>query len=135
MMVRLMIHHPDLIPTIKEEGILRDFESPIFRKMAEDLEGLFQKKGGLDLTEALGCFEGDFKERLYEFAFQESDLEAGNPEKILRDCMQKIRMKRLKKDEGKILKRIEEAEKQKGGKGLEALLMERQELMRRGRTL
>jgi hypothetical protein len=41
----------------------------------------------------------------------------------------------LKRDEGDILKRIKEAEKQKGGKGLEALLMERQELTRKGRAL
>jgi DNA primase len=135
MMVRLMIHHPELIPIITEEGILKEFESPVLQKMAEDLEGLFQKRGGLDLTEALGCFEGDFKEKLCEFAFLESDLEAGNREKILRDCIQKIRKKRLRRDEGEILKRIKEAEKQKEGKGLEDLLVERQELTRRGRAL
>ncbi len=135
MMVRLMIHHPELIPAITEEGILREFESPILQKMAENLEGLYQKRGRLDLTEALGCFEEDLKERLCEFAFEESDLEAGDREKILRDCIQKIRKKRLRKDEAEILKRIKEAEKQKEGKGLEGLLMERQELTRKGRAL
>jgi DNA primase len=135
MVVRLMIHHSELIPTISEEGILREFESPILQRMAENLEGLYQKRRRLDLTEALGCFEEDLKERLCEFAFQESDLEAGDREKILKDCIEKIRKKRLKRDEGEILKRIKEAEKQKGGKGLEALLMERQELTRKGRAL
>ncbi len=135
MVVRLMIHHPELIPTITEEGILREFESPVLQKMAENLEGLYQRRRGLDLTEALGCFEEDLKERLCEFAFQESDLEAGDREKILKDCIEKIRKKRLKRDEGEILKRIKEAEKQKGGKGLEALLMERQEMTRKGRPL
>jgi DNA primase len=135
MMVRLMIHHPELIPIIAEEGILKEFESPVLRKMAEDLEGLFQKRGRLDLTEALGCFEGDFKERLSEFVFLESDLEAGDREKILSDCIQKIRKKRLKRDEAEILKRIKEAERQKEGKGLEDLLAARQELTKRGRAL
>jgi len=135
MVVRLMIHHPELIPTITEEGILREFESPVLQKMAENLEGLYQQRRRLDLTEALGCFEEDLKERLCEFAFQESDLEAGDREKILKDCIEKIRKKRLKRDEGEILKRIKEAEKQKGGKGLEALLMERQEMTRKGRPL
>ena len=135
MVVRLMIHHPELIPTITEEGILREFESPVLQKMAENLEGLYQQRRRLDLTEALGCFEEDLKERLCEFAFQESDLEAGDREKILKDCFEKIRKKRLKRDEGEILKRIKEAEKQKGGKGLEALLMERQEMTRKGRPL
>jgi DNA primase len=135
MVVRLMIHHPDLIPAITEEGILREFESSVLQKMAENLEGLYQKRGRLDLTEALGCLEEDLKERLCEFAFQESDLEAGNREKILRDCIQKIRKKRLRKDEDNILKRIKEAEKQEEGKGLQDLLIERQELTRKGRTL
>src|SRR4030043_2036988 len=102
--------------------------------MAENLEGLYQKRKRLDMAEALGSFEEGFKERLCEFAFQESDLETGDREKILKDCIEKIRKKRLKRDEGEILKRIKEAEKQKGGKGLEALLVERQEMTRKGRT-
>jgi DNA primase len=135
MVVRLMIHQPELIPIISGEGILREFESPILRKIAEKLEGLYHKKGRLDLTEALGCFEEDLKGRLCEFAFQESGLEGEQREKILRDCIQKIRKKRLKKDGSELLKRIKEAEKQKGEKGLEALLMECQELARRERGL
>ena len=135
MVVRLMIHHSELIPAITKEGILREFESPVLQKMAEGLEGLYQKRGRLDLAEALGCFEEDLKERLSEFAFQESDLKAGDREKILKDCIQKIRKKKLKKDEGEILKRIKEAEKQTKGKGLDDLLMERQELTKRGRAL
>jgi len=134
MVVRLMIHHPELIPTITEEGILREFESPILQRMAENLEAIYQKRRKLDMTEALGSFEEDLKERLCKFAFQESDLEAGDREKILKDCIEKIHKKRLKRDEGEILKRIKEAEKQKGGKGLEALLIERQEMTRKGRS-
>jgi DNA primase len=135
MVVRLMVHTPELIPAITEEGILREFESPVLRRMAEGLETLFQKRGRLDLAEALGCFDEDLKERLGAFAFRESELEAGDREKILRDCIQKIRKKRLKKEEGGILKRIQETEKQKEGKGLEGLLTEWQELARRGRAL
>jgi hypothetical protein len=89
----------------------------------------------LDLTEALECFAEDLKERLSQFAFQESDLRAGDREKILKDCMQKIRKKRLRKDESNILKRIKEAEKQPKGQGLKDLLTEWQEMSRRGRAL
>ncbi len=134
MVVRLMIHHPELIPAIAEEGILGEFESPILQRLAENLEAIYRKRKRLDMTEALGSFEEGLKERLCQFAFQESDLEAGDRKKILHDCIEKIRKKRLKRDGGEILKRIKEAEKQKGGKGLEALLMERQELTRKGKT-
>lgn len=135
MVVRLMVHHPELIPIVSEEGILREFESPILQKMAEGLEVFYQKKGRLDLTEALGCLEEDLKGRLCEFAFQENGLEGENREKILRDCLHKIRKKRLEKDEEELLQRIREAEKQKEGEGLEILLMKRQELAKRGRGL
>ena len=105
MVVRLMVHHPELIPTISKEGILKEFESPILQRMAEALEDLYQKKGRLDLPEALAMFEEDLKGRLCEFAFQESGLEGGDREKILKDCIQKIREKRLKKEKGELLKK------------------------------
>ncbi|MFB3887287.1 MAG: DNA primase [Thermodesulfobacteriota bacterium] len=133
--VRLMIHHPELIPAITVEGIVKEFESPILRGMAERLESLYQSKKRMDVAEILGSFEDDLKERLCQFVFQESDLEAGDRKRILKDCIEKIHKKRLKKDEGEILKRIKEAEKQKGAVGLEALLTEWQELTRRGKTV
>jgi DNA primase len=135
MVVRLMIHSPELIPGISEEGIVREFESPTLRRMAEELESLFHKKGRIDLAGVMGGLDEDLKGRLCELTFQESGLEGGDREKILKDCVQKIREKRLKKDKTELLKRIKEAERQKGGRGLEALLMERQELAKKEKPL
>ncbi len=131
LVVRLMVHHPELIPTISGEGILREFESPILQKMAEKLEGLYQKKGRLDLTEALGCLEEDLKGRLCVFAFQESGLEGEHREKILKDCIQKIREETIKKEKGELQKRIKEADKQQEDKGLNPLLKQKLELARK----
>jgi len=133
--VRLMVHHPEVIPTISKEGVVKEFESPILQKIAEALEDLYQRKGRLDLPEALANFEEDLKGRLCEFAFQESGLEGGDQGKILQDCIQKIREKRLKKEKGELLKRIKEAEKQQEEKSLVPLLKERQELAKRERGL
>jgi DNA primase len=135
MMVRLMIQHPEWMAIISREGILQEFESPHLRKMAEHLMSLYQKKGRLDISEALGSIEEGLKGKLREFSLEESGLEGTDQEKVLRDCIQKIRKKKLRKDEGDLLKRIKEAEKQKGEKGLEALLLQRQELARRERGL
>jgi len=133
--VRLMVHHPELIPTISRESILKEFESPILQKIAEGLEALYQRKGRLELTDALGCFEDDLQGRLCEFAFQESGLGEETQEKILKDCIHQIRKKRLKKNEGELLERIKEAENQKEGKGLDILLIKRQELAKREKGL
>jgi len=135
MVVRLMVHHSELIPIISEEGILKDFESPLLKKVAEGLESLYQKKGRLEIAEALGSFDEDLKGRLCELAFQESGLGGSHQEKILKDCIQRIRKKKLERDKNDLLRRIKEAEKLKGEKGLEALLLKRQELVRRERGL
>jgi hypothetical protein len=135
MMVRLMIHHPEWMAVISREEILEEFESLPLRKMAEHLVSLYRKKGRLDISEALGSIEEGLKGKLREFSLQESGLEGPDQEKVLRDCIQKIRKKKLKRDESDLLKRIKEAEKQKGEKGLEALLLQRQELARREKGL
>jgi DNA primase len=135
MVVRLMVQHPEFISALSKEEIFKEFENPILQKMAEALEDLYQRKGRLDLPEALANFEEDLKGRLCEFAFQESELEGGDRGKILQDCIQKIREKRLKKEKGELLKKIKEAEKQPEGKRLVPLLKEHQELAKKGRGL
>ena len=135
MVVRLMVQHPEFISTLSKEEIFKEFENPILQKMAEALEDLYQRKGRLDLPEALANFEEDLKGRLCEFAFQESGLEGGDRGKILQDCIQKIREKRLKKEKGELLKKIKEAEKQPEGKRLVPLLKEHQELAKKERSL
>lgn len=135
MVVRLMVHHPELIPAISEEGILDEFESPLLKKLGQELENLFQKKGKLDLTEALGVFDEGLKERLCEYAFQEGDMEGDQQKRILKDCIEKIRRRKLKKDGSDLLRRIKEVERQKEGRGLEALLVEHQELAKREKGL
>ena len=125
MVVSLMIHHPELITTVSGEGILKEFESPRLKRMAEGLESLFRARGRLDVQEALETIEADLKERFCEFVFHEGGT-AGDLEKMLRDCFQKIRDRRLKRDRGEMLKRIRAAEKETGGEELEALLREHQ---------
>ena len=135
MVIRLMVHHPEVIPTLSKEGVIREFESPILQKIAEALENLYQRKGRLDLPEVLANIEEDLKGRVCEFAFQESGLEGGDQGRILRDCIQKIREKRLKREKGELLKRIKEAEKQPEGKKVAPLLKERLELLKKERDL
>lgn len=133
MVIRLMIHRPELIPSISEQGILGDFESPLLKGIGEALEAFYQRKGRLEVAEALGTLGEDFRKWVSEFSFQENGMEGADPEKALKDCIHRIRQKKLKKDEGELFKRIQEAEKEKGQRELEALLLKRQELARRER--
>jgi DNA primase len=129
--VHLMIRYPEVIPRISGEGILQEFENPLLKKMAQGLEGFYEKKGKLDLAEALGSFDEDLRKELSAFALQELGLEEGAREKMLKDCIQKIRERGFKQDRGALLRKIKEAEKNSGEKDLEGLLLERQELARK----
>ncbi|OGP57386.1 MAG: DNA primase [Deltaproteobacteria bacterium RBG_13_52_11b] len=132
MVVGLMLHHPEWIPTISETGILQEFENPALKRMADVLKDLFEKKGKLDISEAMGSVDDPVRDGLSRLLFQQSDpAAAGSPERILKDCIQSIRKKKLRRDEGELLKKIREAEGGQGGNGLDALLMKRQELARK----
>jgi hypothetical protein len=77
--------------------------------MAEGLIGLHEK-GGQTLAEGLDQFEEDVRRQLSAFAIQESGLEEGAHQKVLEDCIQKIREKRAKNVRGELLRRIKDAE-------------------------
>ncbi len=133
--VHLMVQHPEVIPAISEEDVLKEFESPILQRIAEALEDLYRRTGKFNLPQALAHLDEDLKGRLSEFAFQEDGLEEGDRGRILHDCIQKIREKRIKRERGELLKKIKAAEKQQEGKRLIPLLKERQELAKREKSL
>jgi len=135
MVVRLMVHHPELIPAISGEKILDEFESPLLKRLGKELETLFQKRGKLDLKETLGSVDEGLRKRFFEYTFQESGVGGDQQKRILKDCIEKIRRNRLKRDETDLLRRIKEVEKEKGGKELEDLLVKHQELARKEKGL
>jgi DNA primase len=130
MVVHLMAQHPEIIPAVSKEDVLKEFESPILQKIAEALEDLYQRKGRFNLPQALAHFDEDLKGRLSEFLFQEEGLEEGDRGKILQDCIQKIREKRIKKEKGELQKRIKEVDQQQEDKRLNPLLKQKLELAR-----
>jgi DNA primase len=135
MVVRLMIQTPELIRTVSEEGIVELFDSPALKRIAMEIEEAFNKKGRIDLRENMGALPEELQQDLCEIVFQEKGLEESSQEKVLRDCIQRIRQKRLEKDKGELLKKMREAEKQKKGNGVETLLMERQKLLKMEKSL
>jgi len=135
MMVRLMLQHPEMIPAISRQGVLQEFESPTLQKVGEALEDLYHKEGKFHLSGALATLGEDLRGRLSAFAFQGDGLEEGDREKILQDCIQKIREKRIRRARDELLKKIKEVEKQPEGRRLVPLLRERQELAKKEKEL
>ncbi len=83
------------------------------------------------MAEAMGMVEDELKGLLSALSFRENGLKEGQQEKVLKDCIQKIRERRLKKDKRELLLKIREAERGKEGRDLEVLLRERQDLSKR----
>jgi len=62
--------------------------------------------------------------------FRKTDWRKEIGEKILEDCIQKIREKRIKKEKGELQKRIKEVDQQREDKRLGPLLKQKLELAR-----
>ena len=135
MVIKLMTHRPELIPVVSEENILDEFESPLWRGLGQGLVDHFRKRGRLDLTKIQEGLDDGFKQRLFGIVFQESGVAEGQERKVLKDCIEKIRGNRLKKDKRDLLSKIKEVERKMAGKELEALLIKHQELARRKKRL
>lgn len=129
--VRLMLHDSRWIGRILEERILDEFESPGLQQIARTLVEVYLRKGDLSLGEVMEGLEEGLQEKLRRIVFKEVMFEEGVQEKILEDCVQKIRERRLKKDKSELRKRIREAERETGGEVPQALLAEHQALARR----
>jgi DNA primase len=135
MVVRLIVHWPELIPTVSREGIVEAFDSPLLKRIAGEIEEAYGRKGKLDLSETLEALPEDLQRELSRIAFHEKDVDEGLRQKMLQDCIQKIREKRLKRENRELLKKMREAERGDTGKGMEALLLERQNRIRMEKDL
>jgi len=118
-LVQMMIQHPALIPLVIKEGVIENLESQALRSIGALVIHTFQRYGDLSLDRiAPQLEERGVSETAFALAFQEEELEEGMAERIMVDCLRKIKMKTLKRQMEGLQKRIKEAE----AKGDEALL-------------
>ena len=118
-LVQMMIQHPTLIPLVIKEGVIENLENQALRSIGALVIHTFQRYGDLSLDRiAPQLEERGVSETAFALAFQEEELEEGMAERIMVDCLRKIKMKTLKRQMEGLKKRIKEAEAQ----GDEALL-------------
>ena len=118
-LVQMMMQHPTLIPLVIKEGGIENLESQALRSIGALVIQTFQHHGDLSLDRiAPQLEEQGVSEAAFALAFQEEELEEAMAERIMADCLRKIKMKILKRQMEGIKKRIKEAEAQ----GDEALL-------------
>ncbi|RLB08091.1 MAG: DNA primase [Deltaproteobacteria bacterium] len=118
-LVQMMIQHPEYIPLVAQEGVMDGLEDQDLRAIAELVIQDFQLHGGLSLDRLSPQLEErGVSEMAFHLAFQEEEMEEGTAERIVSDCLNKIKMKLLKKELEDLTRRIKEAQT----RGDEALL-------------
>jgi len=118
-LVQMMLQHPELIPLVIKDGVVEGLEGQALRSIGEVVIHTFQHHGDLSLDRiAPQLEERGVSETAFALAFQEEELEEGMAERIMVDCLRKIKMKALKRQMEGLQKRIKEAE----ARGDEALL-------------
>jgi len=119
MLVQMMIQYPKLISFALEEGVVEGLEDHDLRSIAELVIRDLQRHGDLSLNRLTPVLEEQGVSTLaFALAFQEEEMEEGIAERIMVDCLHKIKMKTLKRQMEGLQKRIKEAE----ARGDEALL-------------
>jgi DNA primase len=112
-LVQMMLQYPELIPLLIEEGVVEDIEGRDLRSIGALVIQDFQRHGHLSLDRLAPTLEEHGVSTLaFALAFQEEKLEEEMAERIMKDCLRKIKMNVLKRKREGLNKRIKEAEAQ-----------------------
>ena len=123
-LVQMMIQYPELIPVVIEEGVVEGLEGHDLRSIGELVIHDFQRHGHLSLDRlAPNLEEKGVSTLAISLAFQEEELEEAMAERIMVDCLRKIKMKALKRQREGLNKRIKEAENKRDEALLDSLFL------------
>jgi DNA primase len=113
MLVQMMLQYPELIPLLLDEGVVEGLEGRDLRSIGVLVIQDFQRHGDLSLDRLAPTFEEHGVSTLaFALAFQEEKLEEAMAERIMKDCLRKIKMNVLRRKREGLNKRIKEAEAQ-----------------------
>jgi DNA primase len=128
-LVQMMIQYPELIPLVIEEGMVESLEGRDLRSIGELVIHDFQRHGDLSLDRLAPTLEEQGVSTLaFALAFQEEKLEEEMAERIMKDCLRKIKMQVLKRQREGLNKRIKDAETQNDEALLNSLFLSMESL-------
>lgn len=97
LLIQLMLQRNDMIPIILKEGILKDFQSLPLRKLSERVASIYESRALVDFRQlSILLEERDELDLVSEFAMSEEKIT--DPQRILYDCMAKIRKKKINQE-------------------------------------
>jgi len=130
MLVQMMIQYPQFIALVAQEEMLGNMADQTLRAIAELVMHDFQLHGNLSMNRLSPQLEEKgVSELAVNLAFHEEELEERTAEKIVVDCLHKIKIKMLKKEQEEINKRIKEAQARGDEALCNSLLLHKQTLI------
>ncbi len=95
LILELMVLHPEVIAAIEEHGFLEEFTSGALKEAGRTLCSMYRDRGAIHLPEIVNTIQDEAaRQYLTEVSFKEGC--GGNPFKMLEDCIQKIRLQKLR---------------------------------------
>jgi DNA primase len=130
MLVQMMIQYPQFIPLVVQEKWLDGVGDQTLKAIAELVIHDFQLHGDLSLNRLSQQLEDKGVSGVtFNLAFKEEALEERTAEKIIVDCLHKIKIKMLKKEQEEINRRIKEAQARGDEALCNSLLLHKQTLV------
>lgn len=128
-LVYLMIEFPDRIPLIRTSGILNLCARSPLRDLGETIAGLFEKNGGITLSDVLGEIrDDDVRDRLLRLAMEKRP-EASIVDTMFRDTMGKIKDRWYREQSRTLSQRLVEARERGDQELCDRLLVEKKQLL------
>jgi DNA primase len=123
-MVQMMIQYPKLVSLVLEEGALEGLEGQDLRSIGELVIQDHLHHGQFSLNRIAPVLEERGVSTLaFALAFQEAELEEEIAERIMKDCLRKIKVKALKRQREGLNKKIKEAEVERNEALLNSLFL------------
>jgi len=134
-LVELMLNHHGLIPAVFESGVIDDFESDDLRRIAGIVKRLFETRDDFSVGDVLGdVSEERLRSRISLWALSER-FEEQKAERAAADCIREVKIRRLKRTQDVLTRKIKDVEKTDQTDRLNQLLREKQRLSDEERSL
>jgi DNA primase len=95
LILELMVLHPEVIAAVEQHAVVEDFTSAALQAAGRTLCRRYHEQGELRLPEVISMLQDEAtRQYLTEVSFKDGC--GGNPFKMLEDCIQKIRLQKLR---------------------------------------
>jgi hypothetical protein len=112
LILQVMLLHPDIVTLVEEKSFLKEFTSPVLQEVGTLLCKIYKQHGAISMPHLLNMAQDEsLKKWITEIFMKEDSHEYGaNPTRILEDCIQKLRLKKLKLEMEKLYSFLKKAE-------------------------